>query len=994
VIEDLFLLHVAGDEAPAAVLAEELYTIGVTSVTIEILQRDTTDPIPDLLAQRLPRARFGVVMVSRRFPLVTWPELDSTLEQLIVDHIVFICEEVQVSSLRRMTPASERFEAVESHGDWNFVAGHLASILKADPESQFAKSRPLRRIFRFTPKPPATPLPASPARSPAPTVPLPAPSGPIRIFVSSTFRDMHAERDLLGRFVFPQLREHCQSAGVEIAELDLRWGVTEQEIERGELLKRCLNEIDKCSRYFVVILGDRYGECVDRIAEPWLQKWPFLRSALGMSVMDIEVTYGAFRPETLPLFFARLPTYGLSVPPSERSAFQANDDAKTRLEHVKSRIRAAGHPLIDYATPEEFAYLALNRLKEMIDADLPRQRRRPASPVELPEQQDLMENVSRNTIEREDLHGLIDAHVSGSLSPLLLTGASGNGKTVALAQWAHRHKRLNPEAIIVFVSAEASRAATVDWFMLGQVEIGLTHLLGLADFKPRSVGSDKQIDEIVAEWQRRSGRRDRPIIVFDAPDRLKFGFSRQMTTISPRAFGISCQFICSLDDPTSLDIGEYTELVVEGFTPDQRRALASTFLSRYGKHLPEAALALIEQSPQTASPRFLTMLLNELRLFGDHARVVDQLRRFLECETDVSLLELVLARLEECSEIERPNLVRDAMVFIWVSNRGINEKHLLSLLGGVHPLPDELWAPIRISLAESLHTTITGLEFRHAAIREAVRRRYLSHRDSVIPYHRRLAMSLISWGGSEESFDFTTGLLEQLDAGECWSQLAFFLGQENYLCELWSGPRSSPTDVITYWDHLEASSTHNMLTTYKSVIERPEIVAPKMLQTVADLFLRRSAKDIVLTMVERLEQCEVGASATEETVSPSRLVRLLVLLREWDLAASHLRRQRLRCENAGISAELADIIREQAHISDQQGHYEQALEQFREAESISRTLESSDGVRASLWGQERILRRLGRLAEAEQCERNALRGMGLEMAELDKELTPRAIEQT
>jgi hypothetical protein len=31
----------------------------------------------------------------------------------------------------------------------------------------------------------------------------------VRVFISSTFRDVHAERDYLSRVVFPELREQC-----------------------------------------------------------------------------------------------------------------------------------------------------------------------------------------------------------------------------------------------------------------------------------------------------------------------------------------------------------------------------------------------------------------------------------------------------------------------------------------------------------------------------------------------------------------------------------------------------------------------------------------------------------------------------------------------------------------------------------------------------------------------------------------------------------------
>ena len=81
----------------------------------------------------------------------------------------------------------------------------------------------------------------------------------IRVFISSTFRDMHAERDYLSRLVFPELRSRCQKRGAEFIGLDLSWGVTEEEAQREGALKICLDEIERCRPFFVCLLGSRYG---------------------------------------------------------------------------------------------------------------------------------------------------------------------------------------------------------------------------------------------------------------------------------------------------------------------------------------------------------------------------------------------------------------------------------------------------------------------------------------------------------------------------------------------------------------------------------------------------------------------------------------------------------------------------------------------------------------------------------------------------------------
>jgi hypothetical protein len=69
---------------------------------------------------------------------------------------------------------------------------------------------------------------------------MPAENRVIRVFVSSTFRDMQAERDHLVKFIFPQLRKLCEQRGVTWGEVDLRWGVTQEQAERGEVLPLCL----------------------------------------------------------------------------------------------------------------------------------------------------------------------------------------------------------------------------------------------------------------------------------------------------------------------------------------------------------------------------------------------------------------------------------------------------------------------------------------------------------------------------------------------------------------------------------------------------------------------------------------------------------------------------------------------------------------------------------------------------------------------------------
>ena len=76
------------------------------------------------------------------------------------------------------------------------------------------------------------------------------------VFISSTFNDMHAERDFLVKRVFPDLRLWCQERKIKLIDIDLRWGVSEDDatenktyyyvhgakraFDKGEIDKICL----------------------------------------------------------------------------------------------------------------------------------------------------------------------------------------------------------------------------------------------------------------------------------------------------------------------------------------------------------------------------------------------------------------------------------------------------------------------------------------------------------------------------------------------------------------------------------------------------------------------------------------------------------------------------------------------------------------------------------------------------------------------------------
>ena len=56
----------------------------------------------------------------------------------------------------------------------------------------------------------------------------------IRVFLSSTFRDMSREREHLNKVIFPEILRISRARGVEFIAIDLRWGVTQEEANQGD----------------------------------------------------------------------------------------------------------------------------------------------------------------------------------------------------------------------------------------------------------------------------------------------------------------------------------------------------------------------------------------------------------------------------------------------------------------------------------------------------------------------------------------------------------------------------------------------------------------------------------------------------------------------------------------------------------------------------------------------------------------------------------------
>ncbi|MEZ5942515.1 MAG: DUF4062 domain-containing protein [Planctomycetaceae bacterium] len=189
----------------------------------------------------------------------------------------------------------------------------------------------------------------------------------LRVFLSSTFVDMIAERDALQRTTFPSL---YRTAPVDVIPIDLRWGIRDENTIGGKLIDLCLDSVSRSS-VFVGMIGQRYGAVIaDEILATKLPQRDYLKLGLSLTECEIRAAFAMKESGEGPqhLFFGfrkndwtfldervrlLLPDAFRNYAPYE---FADDDPALLgKLADLRDFIRSRDCTVIEYANADEFA---------------------------------------------------------------------------------------------------------------------------------------------------------------------------------------------------------------------------------------------------------------------------------------------------------------------------------------------------------------------------------------------------------------------------------------------------------------------------------------------------------------------------------------------------------------------------------------------------------------------------------------------------------------
>ncbi len=786
----------------------------------------------------------------------------------------------------------------------------------------------------------------------------------LRLFVSSTFRDLQDEREYLIKKVFPEIRSICRLRGVTFTEVDLRWGLTEEQQRLGRIIRTCLEEIDRCRPYFIGIIGRRYGwmpEYHEVVMDPEIQErypWIDALSLEGASLLEMEFTHGVLNDNSSHAAFYH------------RIEEDSPVDEPERLEKLISRVRDNGNGIQEFGTPQELGEIVRNDLLRIIEDSWPLADVPSALGQERLTHEAFAHSRRRAYIANPEYLQVFNQWLASPTTPLVIAAASGMGKSALLTWLIAEYKRKNPTAFVIEHYVGASDDSTDHIGFIRRVIGEIQDRYGLDSDIPTSID---ELERIFPEFLARIGNvvgfeNDILLIALDAVDQL-LPHSRSFRWL-PKDFPdnikllISCRMGETLQE---LQKRGWQELEMRILKEREREAIVARYLGEYHKELPSAILQRIGKDDKAASPLFLRTLSEELRLYGEHESLADVVDRYMDAS---DLDEFFIHILERMENDYGCDIVRSVTTALAASRSGLTESHLLGASG-----------VSRADLSLLLHAldyhllrTNGRLNFFHQYLRRAVEAKYLS--DTQVRYQSHRALSEYFRQQYEESL---SGEVEESDNSLIREMLYQYAASDDK-----EPLRSALLEPTVFQLLFEGETEYEFLHYWKSIGEIDVANAYEKAFKTSDsevmLQLGRLYRLVGAWELSEKKLSEVAASPTNNT--PTRLKALWMLGDVQMLrgnpgqALATFEEKRKLANEVHDERAIAESLGGIGAILLERGEYEEALKSFEEVLRISKSHSDRRGIVRALVKIGQICFHTGRYQDAMDNYQSALEVIG------------------
>jgi len=637
---------------------------------------------------------------------------------------------------------------------------------------------------------------------------VPAQSYPIwksrPVFISSTFLDMHAERDHMQNHVFPVLEERLKERFHHLEPIDLRWGVETRSADERQakellVLKVCLAEIGRSRPFLIVLLGDRYGWTppAERM-QAAAQEAGYQADLAGKSVTALEIEFGVLNsPQQRrrsrfyfrdPLPYAEMDAETAagyseqhSPVPGARAAFERLLNMKARIEReMPDRVRhyraVWDAEKCRVTGLEEWGKQVLEDLWHDLEQGTREHAQKPGATWQEQEAwilEQYVETQCRDFVGREATLGEL-LKLAGSAASgdgdwcACVVGAPGSGKSSLFAKLC-RELAGKDVLLLAHAAGISTRSTQVDT-LLRRWTGELASRLGVPDPSPGITARD-ELEKAFAELLSRASVSRRVVCLIDALNQFERTPAARHLTWLPQLWPRNARLFATTIAGTESEVlgkrAGVQAVELPGMTATEAEQIARAVCRRYHKELPPDVLCLLVSKTRSdgraaaGNPLWLELALEQLLLLDAddfahadrdfrgtpeerlHALLVDTAAKFPpEVE---SLYGHLLERLEK---VHGADLVRGFACVVGAGRAGWREADLRRLVPGAGGGDWEAlrFAALRRGFRGHLvqRGALAQWDFSHAQVRLGVERRYLADKGARRNLHSTIADYLLS----------------------------------------------------------------------------------------------------------------------------------------------------------------------------------------------------------------------------------------------------------
>ncbi|MGO6679595.1 DUF4062 domain-containing protein [Rhizobium leguminosarum] len=494
------------------------------------------------------------------------------------------------------------------------------------------------------------------------------------IFISSTFADMNAERDILTRRVFPRLRERFAPEGLSIYEIDLRWGVTQAMAQNQSAIDVCLDEIEHCTPLVLGMVGHRVG-WVPTVVSNRSERTQMLTGG-GQSKFDHAVRDNTWSMTEIELRFASALAEAQHLPGPlmllrclslTRELTRSDTVLGDEVFEARDRIRALAPAgaVVDYDTLDQFELSVEKRLGALL------------------QQRGVLQGVgghrgapraTHEVTQRTSLTRLTDHASQGK--PLIVTGPPGVGASWILERYIGDNPGLLCDGRRLTIREIAANLAGEDNSSANRIDVSQA----MMRLPPGRYVLDHFEQAFGAAARADLGR---------LAQKLPSGVQFVVMLRSPRLLQQAATLRLPLIEIPLLDVSERSDFI-------------QAFLRSYGKSLDADQAQRLATAPWATRIGAIVLSLNELRRFGSFESLSARIDELTGLQDDAALATEVLRGLESILPADCRQRFRPTIAAIALSLRGLEDHHICEILAPGDPAAVRYWSILRVSLGAAL----------------------------------------------------------------------------------------------------------------------------------------------------------------------------------------------------------------------------------------------------------------------------------------------------